>query len=259
MSKTLLRDLAAERLEKSRKILRERRIVSVAELHRALNVSPATTRRDLEHLERIGEIKRVHGGAVSVESRLEEPLFHNKESLAPEEKQRIAQAARKLIKPNDSVFLDGGSTVLALARLLTRTTDVTVVTNSLRVAMELASQGPRLILVGGELRRLSQTFVGPLTRFTIEQIHVDTAFIGTIGLTPATGMTTTDHQEAFTKSMIMAHAQQVVLLADSSKIGRVSFAPFGALENIDTLITDRKVGAPMLRALRKKGMKIVTI
>lgn len=252
------RALAAGRLERLRGILRQRRIVSVAELRQELHVSPATVRRDMMRLEKLGEIRRVHGGAVGLAGRLEEPLFDNKESIAAAEKQRIAAAALAFIRPNTCVFLDGGSTVLALGRLLRDRSNLTVVTNSLRVAMELASHGPRLILVGGDLRRLSQTFVGPLTRFTIEQIHVDTAFIGTIGVAPDAGMTTTDHQEAYTKSLIIEHAQQVVLLADCSKLGRVSFARFGSLEKVDCLITDRKAGRAATREFQKRKIKIIT-
>ena len=258
MSNAESRDLAARRLEKLRRILKDRHIASVAELHRELHVSPATTRRDLVQLEKLGELRRVHGGAVVSRSGLDEPLFDNKEALAAREKQRIAEAALRLIKPGISIFLDGGSTVLALSRLLHEQSNVTVVTNSLRVAMELASEGPRVMLAGGELRRLSQTFVGPLTRFMIEQTHVDIAFIGTIGITPEAGMTTTDHQEAYTKSLIASHARQVVLLADSTKVGRVSFAPFGSLADLDCLITDSGISREAAAQFRRKGIKVVT-
>ena len=112
-----LRELAPKRLERLREILRIDHVVSVEELSARLAVSSATVRRDLEQLESLGEVRRVHGGAVGTESRLEEPLFDDKTSLAAREKQRIAQAALKFIQPNDTIFLDGGSTVLELARL----------------------------------------------------------------------------------------------------------------------------------------------
>jgi DeoR/GlpR family transcriptional regulator of sugar metabolism len=253
------RDLAAGRMEKLRRVLKERRIVRVDELTAELGVSAATVRRDLLHMENRGELRRVHGGAVAPESRLEEPLFDDKTSIAAPEKQRIAAAAAALIRPKDSIFLDGGSTVLALAALLHDRTDITVVTNSLRVAAELAGGGPSLILTGGELRRLSQTFVGPLTRFTLDQIHVDRAFMGTIGLTRDAGLTTTDPREAYTKSLIMEHAEEVILLADSSKIGKVSFARFGELRKLNLLITDKALAEQVCRDLRKKGVKLVLV
>ncbi len=256
MISTETKELAAGRLEKLRQIVRDRRIVRVDELVAVLGVSAPTIRRDLEHLEKHGDLRRVHGGAVASDSRLEEPLFDDKTSLAAAEKRRIAEAAARLIRPRDSVFLDGGSTVLALATLLKERTGITVVTNSLRVAAELAGGGPGLIVVGGELRRLSQTFVGPLTRFTLDQIHVDRAFMGTIGLTATAGMTTTDPREAYTKSLIMEHAGEVVLLADSSKMGKVSFARFGSLEALALLITDKRAPAPLVRALKQKGVNV---
>ena len=156
-------------------------------------------RRDLDQLERSGAIRRVHGGAVSVESRLEEPVFDDKTSLAAREKRRIAEAALTFVEPGDTIYLDGGSTVLELARLLRERTNLTVVTNSLHAALELAGRGPRLIVIGGELRRLSQTMVGPLTRLVLHELHLDKAFMGTIGFTLNEGLTTTDPSEAYTK------------------------------------------------------------
>src|SRR5690242_10761168 len=105
------RDLAPQRLDRLLGIVLQKRVVRVDELCDELDVSPATVRRDLDELEKQGEIRRVHGGAVSVDSRMEEPLFDDKASLAAEEKLRIAQKALRHIKPNDTIFLDGGSTV----------------------------------------------------------------------------------------------------------------------------------------------------
>jgi len=244
--------LAAERLESIRRMLRERHVARVGDLSRELRVSPATVRRDLCQLEQRGQVQRVHGGAVSVDGQVDEPLFDDKTALAAAEKQRIAETARSFVKPGDSIFLDGGSTVLALARLLAGLPRLTVVTNSLRVAALLAGEGPDLILTGGELRRLSQTFVGPLTRPLVEQLRVDTAFMGTVGITAAEGLTTTDAREAFTKELVMAHARQVVLMADSSKLGRVSLVRFGTVDELDVLITDGSAQSDSLRELRKK-------
>jgi DeoR/GlpR family transcriptional regulator of sugar metabolism len=251
------RELAPKRIERLRQILRMDHVVSVEELSRQLKVSSATVRRDLAQLESLGEVRRVHGGAVGVESRLEEPLFDDKTSIAAREKQRIAQAALKFIKPNDTIFLDGGSTVLELARLVRDRSNLTVVTNSLRAAIELAAQGPRVILIGGEFRRLSQTLVGPLTRLTLDEVHVDKAFMGTIGLTVEEGLTTTDPSEAYTKELVMAHARQVFLLADHSKVGKVSFACAGQLGKVQVLITDKQIDRKFASQLRKKGVEVV--
>ncbi|HXE42606.1 MAG TPA: hypothetical protein VN516_06240, partial [Candidatus Baltobacteraceae bacterium] len=187
----------------------------------------------------------------------EEPLFDDKASIAAREKHRIAEAALEFIENGDTIYLDGGSTVLEFARLLRERTNITVVTNSLRAAIELSGRGPRLILIGGELRRLSQTMVGPLTRFALQELHVDKAFMGTIGFTLAEGLTTTDPSEAFTKEFVMSHARQVILLADSAKAGKVSFARAGKIENVHVLITDKQLEKNFAKELTKTGIKLV--
>jgi DeoR/GlpR family transcriptional regulator of sugar metabolism len=251
------KDLAPKRLEQLRGILGQDRVVRVEELTEQLGVSSATIRRDLGELERLGEVRRVYGGAVSTGGRLDEPLFDDKTSVAAAEKRRIAEAAVKYVKPNDTIYLDGGSTVLELARLLKDRSNINIVTNSLRAAVELAGRGPRLILVGGELRRLAQTTVGPLTRFMIQELHVDKAFMGTIGLSLNEGLTTTDPTEAYTKELVMEHAREVILLADSSKAHKISFTRAGRLEKVRVLITDRQFDRKLAKELRKRGMEVV--
>lgn len=253
------KDLAAKRLDRLRTMVRQSRVVRIDDLARVLKVSAATVRRDLDRLESLGEIRRVHGGAVGIESRLEEPLFDDKTAIAAREKHRIAQAALKLIQPGDTLYLDGGSTVLELARLVRDRTNLTIVTNSLRAALELAGRGPRLILIGGELRRLSQTVVGPLTRLLLEQLNVDTAFMGTIGLTVEAGLTTTDPGEAYTKQLVSDRARRVVLLADRSKIGKVSFSRAGELCQVHTLITDKTLDQAWAEEIRKQGVEVILV
>lgn len=242
--------LAAERLDRVREAVREARVIRVEDLCRRLDVSVATVRRDLLALEARGEIRRVHGGAVSVDSRLEEPRFDDKADMASREKTRIAEAALRRVTDGSTVYLDGGSTVLALARALRTRTDVTVTTNSLRAAMELSGQGPRTLLIGGELRRLSQTLVGPLSKHVLDALRFDIAFMGAMGVGADGAITTTDPAEAFTKDAVMHCATKVILLADRSKLGKVSFARAGRMEQVDELITDRGVGRNWKRAMK---------
>ena len=257
--KSSSKDLAPARQARLRELVRQSGAARVDDICRQLGISPATVRRDLEELEARGQLRRVHGGAVSVESRLEEPLFDDKTSLAAREKGRIAEQAARLVKAGDTVYLDGGSTVLELARRLAERTDITVVTNSLRAAIELSGRGPRLLLTGGELRRLSETMVGPLTAGLLEQLHFDIAFMGTMGLTVAEGLTTSDPGEAFTKRLAMRRAQRVVLLADSGKVGQVSFAQAGRVEDLHLFITDKGLKPELARGLRKRGVQVVTV
>jgi len=249
--------LAPQRWDNLRALIRDSGVIRIEDLCRQLKVSPATVRRDLDQLEQSGAIRRVHGGAVSVESRMDEPVFADKTSLAAREKRRIAEAALAFVEPGDTIFLDGGSTVLELARLLRDRTSLTVVTNSLHAAHELAGRGPRLILIGGELRRLSQTMVGPLTRLVLHELHLDKAFMGTIGFTLKEGLTTTDPSEAFTKEVVMDQARQVFVLADSSKAGKISFARAGRWGRVHVLITDKHMEKDFAKELIKTGIKLV--
>lgn len=258
MTASKIKDLAPERQTKIAEMLRHVRVLRVNEICEKLGVSPASVRRDLAEMETRGLLARVHGGAISTGStQLEEPLFDNKTGIAADEKRRIARACLDFIKPNDTLFLDGGSTVLALASLLVDRNQVTVVTNSLRVAGTLSGSGPRVIMVGGELRRRSQTFVGSLTRHLIENLHVDTAFMGTIGLSAEAGLTTTDPREALTKELVISHARQVILLADSTKIGTVSFVEFGSLDAVQVLITDKGASPKDIKPFTQKGVRVV--
>ena len=212
--------------------------LTVAALAERLAVSEATVRRDLQRLAERGQLRRLHGGATLEGVARLEPVFADKEGQHTAAKERIAAAALALIEDGDQIYLDGGSTVLMLARRLDRKRNLTIVTNSLMAAASLMETEHRLVLVGGEFRSLSRTLVGPLTKPVIESLHPRQAFMGTIGFTLDEGMTTTDPNEAFTKELIMARADRVVLLADSSKLGIRSFARSGAPEDVDILITD---------------------
>lgn len=248
--------LAPERRDRIRILVREDGVVRVEDLRKNLNVSVATIRRDLEILEEEGKVKRVHGGAVSMESRLEESVFDDKTNQSSRQKKRIADEALKLVGHEESVFLDGGSTTLFMARLLKQRTDITVVTNSLRAVQELSDSGPRVIFTGGELRRISQTMVGPLSSAVLEQIRVDKAFMGTMGFCLKNGITTTDPNEAYVKRQIAEHASQVILLADSTKAEKVSFARVSDWDQVDILISDNNIPKDFVKTLRKRGIKV---
>jgi DeoR/GlpR family transcriptional regulator of sugar metabolism len=251
-------DLAARRRQRLGAIVEARGAARLDELSAALGVSQATIRRDLTALAAAGRLRRVHGGAVAIDQRLDEPHFDVKAAAAAPEKQRIAARAAELIGPDDTVYLDSGSTVLALARLLHGWTRLTVVTNSLPAATELAGRGPRLIVVGGELRATSRALVGPLTRLLLDELHVDRAFMGTFALSVDEGLSTTDPAEAFTKQLVMSRARETILLADSSKIGTRSFVGAGRLDDVDILVTDAGIDDRTVRVIARRGVRVIT-
>lgn len=250
-------DLAVARRERLAQIVDTRRAVRLEELSSSLGVSGATIRRDLDQLAGEGRIRRVHGGALAVERRLDEPQFDDKASAAAPEKARIAARAVELLAPDDTVYLDSGSTVLAAARLLHGWDRLTVVTNSLPVAVELVGRGPRLIIVGGELRERSRAIVGPLTRRILEDIHVDRALMGTFAMSSDDGLTTTDPGEAYTKELVVARAREVILLADSGKLGTHSLVRAGTFDDVDVLVTDDGIDDTTVRALVRRGITVI--
>lgn len=251
------RDLAPHRRQRIHSIVEARRAVRLDELSLAVAVSQATVRRDLDELEAEGLVRRVHGGVVAVDERPAEPHFEVKAAEAADEKDRIAARAVALLAPGDTVYLDSGSTVLAAARLLHGWDQLTVVTNSLPVITELTDRGPRLFVIGGEFRARSQALVGPLSRFTLENIHVNRAFIGSYAVSLEDGLTTTDPAEAFTKELALQRATQVVLLADSRKMGRHSFVHAGRMDAVNVLVTDTGIDDRLVRSLKKRGITVI--
>ena len=230
---------------------------TIAELSNELQVSEATVRRDLETLEKQGVIRRVYGGAELLRKRHTEPLYEEKASLHAPEKSRIAEAAVKFIQEGDTIFLDGGSTVLEMARRLPPLRDLTVVTNSLMAAAELMEKNFHLILVGGAFRSLSRTLVGPLTSKILESLTISKAFLGTIGLEAERGISTTDPNEAYTKELVMKRSDKVFLLADSSKFGVSSFVFSGDPADIDVLVTDSALSQAAQKQLKTKNIEVI--
>ena len=231
----------------------------IINLSNRLGVSEATIRRDLLSLEEAGKIRRVHGGAVKIRHSKTEPLFKEKVSLNYKQKESISRLALSLIEDHDTIYLDGGSTIQILAKQLSSRKNLTIITNSLIAAVELMETEHRLIIVGGEFRRLSRTIVGALTRKILDSINIRKAFLGTIGFTIEKGMTTTDPNEAYTKELVMKNAEKVFVLADNSKIGHNSFAVSGDLNYINSLITDKKIkDKEFIQKLKDMNVQILT-
>ena len=254
--------------EKTRKLLSAERealicesltggVKTIAELSSELKVSEATVRRDLESLENSGAIRRVYGGAELLRKRNSEPLYEEKAAIHPQEKTTIAEKAIQFLKEGDTIFLDGGSTVLEMAKRLPAIPNLTIVTNSLMAAAELMEKKHRLILVGGEFRSLSRTLVGPLTAKILENVSISKAFLGTIGFEPERGISTTDPNEAFTKELVMKRADKVFLLSDSSKLAVSSFVFSGNASDIDTLITDSGISPAAVKLLKSQNIEVI--
>ncbi len=230
---------------------------TIRQLSSKLGVSSATVRRDLLSLEYKGKLERIHGGAVRKYEKNREPVFEEKENIHINQKKKIAEFASTILSKNEVIFLDGGSTILELAKKLKTRNDLTIVTNSIMALCALMDSGNNLILIGGKFRPISRTIVGPLSSKILNDINFTTSFIGTIGFNLEDGITTSDPDEAYTKEFVIKRSNKVILLADSSKLGTKSFVSSGHPNDIDILITDKGISANFAKKLSKIGVKII--
>lgn len=238
-------------------ILLVNRKVHVEELSRRYGVSQVTIRKDLTELETRGVLLRTHGGAVLAERPEMVVNLHRRAMEFVAEKEAIARMAVQRIKDGESILLDTGSTSLLLARQL-RGRNLNIVTNSLAIAMELASDEQlSVVVLGGTLRRSSLALMGALSMQPLKSLHVDRAFLGASGFDPKTGFSCQNLIEAETKSAMLKCAHEVVMLADHSKFARTAFAPFCNLKELQVLITDATPPKPAAEALRRAGVSIV--
>lgn len=233
--------------------------VDVAELARALSVTPETVRRDLTTLERHGLVRRVHGGAMPVERLGFEPAIADREGRLAGEKERIARLALDQLPESGSVIVDAGTTTVRFAELLPTDRELTVVTHSLPVAMLLATR-PNLTLhlLGGNVRGRTLAAVGDWTLRALEDIYADVAFLGTNGITVAQGLTTPDLAEAYVKRALVRSARRTVVMADHTKVGRADFVRVAPIDAVDTLITDSGLDHELKDELIVAGVEVLT-
>jgi len=245
--------LVGERRRKIIDILESDDRAQVGDLAERFGVSESTIRRDLQILSENGVVERTHGGVLPP-SRFE-PSFGQKETENRAQKRAIARYAARLVEPGHTVFLDGGTTTLELARALRARNDISVASNSVPIAVELANH-PRLILTGGTVKESTLALVGPIAERSIEQMHVDIAFIGMNGVSSTAGFTTPTLEEAATKARMIRAGRVAVVLADSSKLGLVTFAHVAQLDEVDLLVTDEAASASEIEDLRSAGLEV---
>ncbi|MEU9080471.1 DeoR/GlpR family DNA-binding transcription regulator [Kitasatospora sp. NPDC004745] len=225
-------------------------------LSELLGVSGATVRRDLQELHEQGLLHRTRGGAVTGAVNLELPLRHRSEKQQ-EEKRRIARAAAELVPEGAVVGLSGGTTTTELARVLAERGGLTVVTNAVNIAAELIVRPEtRLVVIGGLARSASYELVGPAADRMLAQYHLDIAFIGVDGLTPQEGCTTHDEMEAQTDRAFLRSSARSVIVADSTKVGRVTFASICPLSEVHDLVTDDGLPAAQGKAFTDSGVRL---
>ena len=232
--------------------------IKISELAKKLGKSRMTITRDLDELAKDGLLLRVHGGAVSNISRGYEPPYFSRKGLRTGAKQAIANMANELITEGNTLILDVGSSTRELAQLLKKRKNLTVITPSLEHAMELAGNSLiKLIVTGGVVRVGEMSIVGPISENTINEFNVDKAFIGAGGIDLKAGLTEYNTEDAQVKKSIIENSKQSIVLADSTKLGNVTFSKVISLEQIDILITDSEADSSYINSLEEKGIKVL--
>ena len=249
-----------ERMERILAILGADGVVDVAAIAEELKVSTASIRRDLEQLEQQQLLVRTHGGAVAQSVNYELPLRYRSSRHLQEKRAIAAAASTRVPESRCTIGLSGGTTTTQVARRLLDHPDLTVVTNALNIASELVVRtNIRLVVIGGVARTESYELVGPLAEATLERVNVDVAVLGVDGVSPDAGFTTHQEMEAHTNAVLLARSRKVVAVADSSKLGKVTFAPICGIEAVDELITDSAADPEMLARLRASGLRVTTV
>ncbi|WP_369045834.1 DeoR/GlpR family DNA-binding transcription regulator [Sinomonas sp. P10A9] len=231
-------------------------LASVEELSERFGVTASTIRRDLAALNEQGKLARTYGGALAIGAHPEASL-RQRIGEAFEEKQAIARWAAQQVQPRESILLDGGSTVGALAHALRGHADLTVTTPALNTVQELAdSPGIHVDCLGGRLRSLSQTFVGPLAEATLERMTFDRVFLGADAVTAEDGICEADQAQTRLKELMARRGQHVYVLADSSKLGQRPFHAWVRLPLPWTLVTDDSADPHQIDLFRSSGVRV---
>lgn len=251
---------AAERQQAIASLVISQGRASVTDLAQAYDVTTETVRRDLAVLDRAGVLRRVHGGAVPVRSlHLVEPGVGERESTRADYKDAIAVAAAEFFPLSGaSVLFDAGTTTARVAALLPADRDLVAVTNSVPIAARLAgSPSVSLQLLGGRVRGLTQAAVGEQTLRVLDTLRVDIAFIGTNAISVGHGLSTPDSEEAAVKRAMVRSANYVVVVADSTKVGREDFVSFAPIGSVDALVTDSEIATADREHLAEHGVEVV--
>ncbi len=231
--------------------------VSLRDLARAMQTSEVTVRRDLRSLEADGLLDRRHGGAVIPGGLSHEASYRQKSELAADEKAAIAQVAVGMVSHGDAIVVGAGTTTQELVRRLSRLTDLTVVTNSLLVAQSLArATGVEVVMTGGSLRGSTFALVGPAVEASLAGLHVRCAFLSGNGLTVDRGLSTPNMLAASADRAIAATAQEVVVLADYTKIGVDAMFQTVPLSRMSAVVTDSRADPKVVEALRERGVDV---
>ena len=250
--------LKDERLRLIINTVRENGRATVMELSNYFDVSDITIRRDLRELAEKGLVRREHGGAVYPIDVPREPSVIQRMMQNRSAKERIGRATAALISDHDSVFIGSGSTAAYVARNLMTRDNLTVITNAVNVAHELASaEGVTVVVLGGMLRDSELSMVGHITEQAMQEVRMDKVVIGVKALSIKAGITNDYLPEVMTDRKILEMGQELILVADHTKIGQVSTAYVAPVDRITTLVTDKQADARIIEEMRHLGIRVI--
>ncbi len=247
-----------ERQQSIMKIMDEEKSISVNELARRVYASPATVRRDLTEMEKLGLIKRTHGGAVLCERDNTEISFLVREQENVKGKKKIVEAACAIVKSSYSVFLDSSSTSSMLAPLLARFNPITVFTTGIKTAILLSSKTKaKIYLPGGLVNTNSNSVTGTDTNNYLEGVYIDVAFVSCNGIDEMAGITEFSFEQAEIKKTVLQNAGKKVLLCDSSKFCRAATFKIADFSMFDCMITNEAPPVELAQAAKRMGCDII--
>jgi len=233
--------------------------VRVQDLSERLGISEVTIRKDLKELESRKLLLRSHGGASPLSSLISDRHIDEKEKVQVDEKLRIGAAANLLLKKNDRIIIASGTTLLSFAQKITITDPLTVITSSVKVSLSLCDKpNVEVIQLGGTMRKSSASVIGPYAESLLSELMCSKLFIGVDGIDLDFGLTTSNIGEAHLNQYMLNAAQEVIVLADSSKFGKRGFGKICNINQIHHIITDKNAPHSAVQIIREKGI-IVTL
>ena len=254
--------LIEERRRKILELLEQQERVTVGELVQHFGISAVTIRGDLDALAESGALVRSHGGAVKRLNPLLDYPINFKETLHHAEKVRIGAAVAQMVRPDQRIILDSGTTTAEIARQIKqlRLSSLTVITNALNIAMELANL-PHIsvIMLGGMLRQMSYSLVGPHAEQALRDLNADQVFLGVDGLDAEFGLSTPDLLEAKLNELMIRVSREVTVVADSSKFQKRSLSVISKLDSVHRVVTDDKAPPEMVAALRSRNIEVILV
>lgn len=252
--------LRNERQRKILELLQQEKSVKIKELAQQLGVSIITIRRDFDELSDSGQIKKIYGGAVLPEESPVfpgHPFFNSRLQQQQVEKIHIAETAASLVQDGDVIALDIGTTCLELAKQLKNRRNLTILTNSIPILLELMYSDLEVYSLGGQLRGSQQSLHGSIALHSLEDFFVSKAFISAGGITLDNGLTDHNRDSAELCAAIIRRAEQAILLADNSKFGKNAAAVIGPLEMVDTIITDDGLPKQYADGITASGVQLI--